>query len=257
MSEYRPAMQWQLDDTLYPGASCNLNAVGMAVDKDSLGLVVPNPDRLRRALLPDKDGTTMEQGLWAIERVYGWTLDYRHVTVAQLRGMLADGAGAVIHIVRQPIGNLCGHTFDGTHAVYGQGFQPPSPRYLLGDTLCQSLRWVDADALEAAGLAFGALVGQVGRIRVALTRRDRIRPAVRVTGRFFRYAEPVKGRSLSRQAYGSRHTRWSATTESPENILYVPDGSWRRLVQVSDPQSAYDGWWVEPKAGVVHFTGEL
>ena len=258
MSEYIPAAGYQLDDLLYPGAACGLDAVGTAVDKDSLGLVVPNPDRLRRALLPDRDGTTMDQQLWAIEKVYGWTLDQRDVPVAYLRGALSDGAGALIHIVRQPLGDFCGSTFDGPHGAYAQQYQSAAHRYRYGDPLCRQYRWIDADLLEAGALAFGVLVGKPGRIRAAFTRRDRIEPAVAVTGRFFRYAEPVRNRSIApRKAYGSRLTRWSARTTPPEDVMYVPDGTFRRLVQVDARHSAYDGWWVEPKAGVVQYAGEL
>ena len=75
MTEYRPLFQTQLDDTLGPWVNCGLNAIGMATDKDSLGLVRPDASTLRRYLLPDTDGVTQTQALEALEA--GLRLDAR------------------------------------------------------------------------------------------------------------------------------------------------------------------------------------
>ena len=167
----------------FDAVNCNLDAIGVAVDKDSLGLVVPNPNVLRRALHPDADGTTMSQALWAIEECYGWTLADRWVTPSDLTDLLDEKRGALVHVVRQPLGDLCHQPFDGTHAIYVQQHREQTQDVLLYDPLCPTAHWFPWSKIVIGGVAFGALVGHPGRIHVALTRPGRGEPRVSRQGR--------------------------------------------------------------------------
>ena len=194
MTEYRPLFQTQLDDTLGPWVNCGLNAIGMATDKDSLGLVRPDASTLRRYLLPDTDGVTQTQALEALEQVYGWTLASRDVAPEALAELLTEQRGALVNVVRQPLGDFCGSSFGGTHGIYVQ--EKRDNDALLFDPLCNLPRWMDWNRLVLGGLAFGQLVGISGRIRVALTRPARVEPKVE-----------RQGLVLALHRHGRRHHR--------------------------------------------------
>jgi hypothetical protein len=252
MTEYRPLFQTQLDDTLGPWVNCGLNSVGMCADKDSLALVRPDASVLRRYLLPDIDGVTQAQALEALQACYGWTLTPRDVTPEDLASLLSDHRGALVNVIRQPLGDFCGSTFDGPHGVYVQEHRASDA--LLFDPLCNAPRWMDWNRIVLGGLAFGQLVGVPGRIRVALTRPARIAPMVSVKGTFWQYVV-VNGLITGRRKRTSGG--WSATTSIPIPLRWPDLGVRRILVRVEDAGSAYDGWYVEPVGSTVRYAGEL
>lgn len=254
MSEYRPSPQTQLDDTTTPGFNCGPEALSVTVDKDSLGLLRPDPDTMRRFLAPDVDGTHMAQRLAMLALHYGWSLECPagDWTPDELWARLSNGAGAQVDLVRSYLGNLGGYAFDGTHstewqeAVVSGGVR----RVLVYDPLPGRPLWVDWDVAVRAATAFGALVGHPGRIRAAVTRPHRTRPQVTVKGLFFRYA--VSGGRITGR---SRHRSggFTAATTAPRAVPWPGNGT-RTLVEVTT--GAFDGWLVEPRNATVHYIGE-
>jgi hypothetical protein len=248
MTEYRPLHQTQVDDApAYRWVNCNVNAAGMATDKDSLGLVRTDPNVLRRAAFPDTDGLTMAQTLDALREAYGWSLDQRYLSPVQFEAALREQRGAMVAIVRKPLGDYCGSSFDGTHMVYVQSG-------LLFDPLCASARRLNVGPFLAAALAFGALVGHPGRIQAALTRANRDHPRVTASGAFFRYIVR-HGVIVDRERHDTGG--FSAHTDVPVSLRWPTESTRRTLVRIADARSAFDGWYVEPLATTVRYAGEL
>jgi hypothetical protein len=221
--------------------------MGMAVDKDSLGLIRTDPNVLRRAALPDGDGLTMAQALNALDEAYGWALDARSMTPTSFEAALRESRGAMLNIVRRPLGDFCGSTFDGTHSVYVQSG-------LLFDPLCPAARSLDMVRVMAGALAFGALIGRPGRIQAALTRPDRLEPRISAKGAIWRY-HVLRGVIVGR----TRHTTkgMSAGTDTPVSLRWPTETTRRTLVRVTEKSSAFLGWYLEPLASTVKYAGEL
>lgn len=256
MNDYVPRAQYQLDDDLYPGMNCSLNAAGVMVDKDTLGLIVPDPDTLRAALLPDRDGLTMSQVLWALDRVYDWQPElHGDYTPAMLLASLERQRGAFVSIVRAPLGNRCGQSFNGTHGVYVQ--QPSGVNIRLYDPLCRTSDWVPWADFVVAGVALGAMVGHPGKIRAALTRAERVNPFVTI--------RPKKGQA--RVAYHQYIVQGSTITGTKRattagfqasctrpRVFRWPGRQNQQLVQIT--YGGYSGKWVNPAGASVRYAGE-
>ena len=250
MSEYRPLHQTQLDDDpRYRWVNCNVNAAGMAVDKDSLALVRTDPDLLRRAALPDTDGLTLAQTLDAVEEVYGWELSARWLRPDELAEHLEQRGGAMLQIVRQPLGDYCGSTFNGTHSVYVQ--EKDGANAVLFDPLCPGPRRFDWNRIVLGGLAFGAILGRPTQVQVALTRPGRSAPSVRIKGKFWRYTVSkgvITGRTVDESG------GMSANCTIPVARRWPRKGTSRTLVRLTS--GSRNGWYVEPLGATVRYIGE-
>jgi hypothetical protein len=171
---------------------------------------------------------------------------------AALWNRLSAGAGAVLHIVRRPLGDLFGDTFDGTHGVHVQ--EAGSSTVLLFDPLGRRPIWVPKHRLAAAATQFGALVGAPGKCLVALTRPSRIHPAVQVVaGTWWDYSV-VKGTIVAPGRKRRKTGGFSAPTFRPQHLAWPALHTSRTLVRMTT--GAYAGHWVEPRSPRVRFNGE-
>jgi hypothetical protein len=119
---YRPAFKKQLTGTALGGKNCNMAAAAMLTDRDTLGLLSPTSDAMRKASGDTSGGTDQDGAITALAK-YGIVVDHYDSTdgktyadiVAWLRSGRAVSASGLYKVL--PYALKGDKDFDGTHQV--------------------------------------------------------------------------------------------------------------------------------------------